>query len=66
MPDRYTEVVQILRRVLYLNLAVAVAKIGLGYYTVAYHAYTFHLRNAAAYGLHQVAAEYYRIAGRYR
>jgi cation diffusion facilitator family transporter len=31
--DRYAEVVRILRRVLYLNLAVAVAKIGLGYYT---------------------------------
>ena len=33
MSDRYAEVVQILRRVLYLNLAVAVAKIGLGYST---------------------------------
>jgi cation diffusion facilitator family transporter len=31
--DRYAEVVRILRRVLYLNLAVAVAKIGLGYHT---------------------------------
>jgi len=31
--DRYAEVVRILRRVLYLNLAVAVAKIGLGYST---------------------------------
>jgi cation diffusion facilitator family transporter len=31
--DRYADVVRILRRVLYLNLAVAVAKIGLGYYT---------------------------------
>jgi cation diffusion facilitator family transporter len=31
--DRYDEVVQILRRVLYLNLAVAVAKIALGVYT---------------------------------
>jgi cation diffusion facilitator family transporter len=33
VPDRYAEVVRILRRVLYLNLAVAVAKIGLGFYT---------------------------------
>jgi cation diffusion facilitator family transporter len=33
LTDRYTEVVRILRRVLYLNLAVAVAKIALGYYT---------------------------------
>ena len=33
MSDRYAEVVRILRRVLYLNLAVAVAKIGLGYHT---------------------------------
>ena len=33
MSDRYAEVVRILRRVLYLNLAVAVAKIGLGYST---------------------------------
>ena len=33
MTDRYAEVVRILRRVLYLNLAVAVAKIALGYYT---------------------------------
>ena len=33
MTDRYAEVVRILRRVLYLNLAVAVAKIALGYST---------------------------------
>jgi cation diffusion facilitator family transporter len=31
--DRYAEVVRILYRVLYLNLAVAVVKIALGYYT---------------------------------
>jgi cation diffusion facilitator family transporter len=31
--DRYTEVVRVLNRVLVLNLAVAAAKIGLGYYT---------------------------------
>ena len=35
MTDRYTEVVQILYRVLVLNLAVAVAKIALGYATGA-------------------------------
>ena len=33
MTDRYAEVVRILYRVLYLNLAVAVVKIALGYYT---------------------------------
>lgn len=33
MTDRYAEVVRILRRVLYLNLAVAVVKIALGHYT---------------------------------
>lgn len=33
MKDRYTEVVRVLNRVLVLNLAVAAAKIGLGYYT---------------------------------
>ena len=33
MTDRYTEVVRVLYRVLFLNLAVAAAKIGLGYYT---------------------------------
>lgn len=33
MTDRYTEVVRVLYRVLVLNLAVAAAKIGLGYYT---------------------------------
>jgi cation diffusion facilitator family transporter len=34
-PDRYTEVVKVLYRVLIANLAVAVAKIGLGYATGA-------------------------------
>jgi len=33
--DRYTEIAQILTRVLVVNLAVAAAKIGLGYYTGA-------------------------------
>ena len=33
MKDRYTEVVRVLHRVLVLNVAVAAAKIGLGYYT---------------------------------
>ncbi len=33
MTDRYTEVVRVLYRVLVLNLVVAAAKIGLGYYT---------------------------------
>ena len=35
MPDRYTEVSRVLTRVLYINLAVAAAKIGLGYATGA-------------------------------
>jgi cation diffusion facilitator family transporter len=33
--DRYTEVTRVLNRVLFLNVAVAVAKIALGYYTGA-------------------------------
>jgi len=35
VPDRYTEVSRVLTRVLYINLAVAAAKIGLGYATGA-------------------------------
>jgi cation diffusion facilitator family transporter len=35
LTDRYTAVVTVLYRVLFLNLAVAVAKIGLGYFTGA-------------------------------
>ena len=35
MPDRYAEVNTVLYRVLFLNLAVALAKIALGYYTGA-------------------------------
>jgi cation diffusion facilitator family transporter len=35
LADRYTEVTRVLNRVLFLNLAVAIVKIGLGYYTGA-------------------------------
>lgn len=35
MADRYTEVTRVLNRVLFLNLAVAIVKIALGYYTGA-------------------------------
>ena len=55
MTDRYTEVTRVLNRVLALNLLVAFAKIGLGYYTGAvsivsdgYHSLTDSASNVVA------------------